>query len=294
MFKKYGFLGIALIIFAEFIMLLKIEPFSTWYIPIIWFGYILLIDSIIYALKGNSLLSNRPRKFIVLMCVSINFWYLFEVFNYFLGGWKYFGLPESLIVAFAMGTLSFATIVPAVFETGELVEQFHLFSKMHRKIKFLTNKLFVNILIVVGLIFIALPLVMVSPWMWILVWTGFVLLLDPILYLFHNEKSLIMQARKGKYNTVISLFIAGYVCGFLWEFWNYWAGTGWVYTVPILENIKIFEIPAFGFLAYGAFAWELYVMYQFVRFLFSRTKFHGIAGIRTQVLASRRLSPRPS
>jgi hypothetical protein len=79
-----------------------------------------------------------------------------------------------------------------------------------------------------------------------------------------------MQVKKKRFNTVISLFIAGYICGFLWEFWNYWATAKWFYTLPILENIKIFEIPALGFLAYGPFACELYVMYQFVRFLFSR------------------------
>jgi len=64
--------------------------------------------------------------------------------------------------------------------------------------------------------------------------------------------------------------LAGYVCGFLWEFWNYWAYTKWYYTVPILENIKIFEIPAVGFLAYGPFALEIYVMYNLIRLLLSR------------------------
>jgi len=35
MFKKYGFIGIFLIIFVEFNFLLKIQPFANWYFPII-------------------------------------------------------------------------------------------------------------------------------------------------------------------------------------------------------------------------------------------------------------------
>jgi hypothetical protein len=45
----------------------------------------------------------------------------------------------------------------------------------------------------------------------------------------------------------------------LWEFWNYWAHTKWVYTVPILPQIKIFEMPFLGFFGFGPFALECYV-----------------------------------
>jgi hypothetical protein len=51
----------------------------------------------------------------------------------------------------------------------------------------------------------------------------------------------------------------------LWEFWNYWAGAKWHYTVPIMENLKIFEMPVPGYLGFPAFALECFTMYVFVR-----------------------------
>jgi hypothetical protein len=79
-----------------------------------------------------------------------------------------------------------------------------------------------------------------------------------------------MLVKKRNFKIILSLMLAGYICGFFWEFWNYWAYTKWYYTVPILQNIKVFEIPVVGFLAYGPFALELYVMYNFVRLLLSK------------------------
>ena len=34
----------------------------------------------------------------------------------------------------------------------------------------------------------------------------------------------------------------------VWEFWNYWAGAKWIYTVPILPDVKLFEMPLPGYL----------------------------------------------
>jgi hypothetical protein len=74
--------------------------------------------------------------------------------------------------------------VPAVFETWELIEQLHLFTKVKFKFKVLTNPYIINTLIFVGLVFVIAPLVIISPWAWVLVWTGFILLLDPIIIPF--------------------------------------------------------------------------------------------------------------
>jgi hypothetical protein len=270
MFKKYGLIGILMIIFVQFVLFFKIEPFATWHIPIFWFGYIFLVDSIVFILKGNSMLSNRPKTFAFTLFLSLCFWLIFEFYNLFLRGWYYIGLPQSVFMTLFMGFLSFMTIMPGIFETWELIRALHLFSPKVFKIKFEISKSLAYSLILIGLIFLVLPFLILSPFMWILIWTGFVFLLDPIMVLLHNEKSLFLQLKKRKINRILSLFIAGYICGFLWEFWNYQATTKWYYTVPILENIKIFEIPAIGFLAYGPFALELYVMYNFVKMLFSK------------------------
>ena len=279
MFKFYGLLGLIIIISAEATMFLKIQPFVYWVTPAVWFGYILLVDSIVFMLKGNSYLVNRKLKVIQLLLLSLDFWLIFEIYNLFVPGWGYINLPKSRLETLVMGSLSFAAILPAIFETTELVQQLHIFSKVNLKVKMHLNKFLITVLIVVGAIFLITPFIVVSSWAWAFVWTGFIFLLDPILYLFHDEKSLIMLTKKRKFNTIISLLVAGYICGFLWEFWNYWATSKWIYIFPIMQNIKIFEMPVVGFLGFGPFALELYVMYNFVKLLFSKRILHGIAEI---------------
>ena len=61
------------------------------------------------------------------------------------------------------------------------------------------------------------------------------------------------------------MFLAGLVCGLLWEFWNFWATSKWHYNVPYLGHVKIFEMPILGFLGFMPFAVESYAIYIFVR-----------------------------
>jgi len=45
--------------------------------------------------------------------------------------------------------------------------------------------------------------------------------------------------------------------------------------VPIMEDLKIFEMPVPGYLGFPAFAFECFTMYVFVRIVFARvTKAH--------------------
>jgi hypothetical protein len=279
MFKWYGLLGILLIIFLEFTLFFRIQPFIIWFTPLVWIGYILVVDSIVYLLKKDSLIMTHKLSFVQLLLLSTILWYGFEIYNRFTHGWFYSNLPQNKIITFSMGTFAFATIIPAVFETFDLIRNFHFFNKLKLKLKIPTNKYLLEFFIVLGLIFLTVPFVWTSPWDWALIWTGFIFLLDPLLYIYHDEKSLIAQVKKRKFNIILSIFLAGYICGFFWEFWNHWAYTKWYYTVPILDNIRIFEIPVVGFLAYGPFALELYVVYNFARLLFSKRFLHGIAGI---------------
>jgi hypothetical protein len=57
------------------------------------------------------------------------------------------------------------------------------------------------------------------------------------------------------------------VCGWLWEFWNYWAAAKWLYIFPMFQGWKIFEMPAPGFLGFPPFALECFTMYVTARWL---------------------------
>ena len=83
-----------------------------------------------------------------------------------------------------------------------------------------------------------------------LVWTGYVMIFDPIVYSSKGD-SLLKDLEEGRLSRILSLFMAGYICGFLWEFWNFWAASKWVYTAPFMKDVKIFEMPVAGFLGFG-------------------------------------------
>jgi len=102
------------------------------------------------------------------------------------------------------------------------------------------------------------------------VWLGFVLLLDPI-NAVRGEESLQRDWRAGQFNRTINLVLSGFLCGGLWELWNYWAHAKWHYTVPIMENLKVFEMPLPGYLGFPPFALECFTMYVFLRSLIGRS-----------------------
>jgi hypothetical protein len=96
------------------------------------------------------------------------------------------------------------------------------------------------------------------------VWLGFIFLLDPINARVGGE-SLFNDWHAGRFDRTINLALGGVLCGMLWEFWNYWAHAKWHYTVPIMENLKIFEMPVPGYFGFPAFALECFTMYELVR-----------------------------
>jgi hypothetical protein len=118
-----------------------------------------------------------------------------------------------------------------------------------------------------GLPFVATPAV--AQYLAAPVWLGFIPLLDPI-NAARGEESLLLDWRARRFDRTKHLILSGVLCGGLWEFWNYWARAKWLYTVPILENLKIFEMPLPGYLGFPAFALECFTMYVFLRSLIGR------------------------
>ena len=72
--KWYGYLGIFLIAFAIVNFYFVLQPFALLYIPIIWFGYIFLLDAIVFKLKKRSFIASYPKEFLLMLIVSVPFW----------------------------------------------------------------------------------------------------------------------------------------------------------------------------------------------------------------------------
>ncbi|RKY70994.1 MAG: hypothetical protein DRQ14_08000 [Candidatus Latescibacterota bacterium] len=264
-FPSYGYIGIGIVAFVEVALALKLRPWTVWTTPLAWTGYILFVDALNRRTKGRSLIVDRTGEFLVMLPLSVGFWEIFEGYNLFIKNWHYIGLPERIWVRYAGYAWSFATITPAIFETAELVAGWGPFRRPRRGIR-VTRGLLWGFM-AAGATFLVLPLV--SPfcyarYMAALVWCGFAFLLDPVNYL-RGRESILRDWEEGRYCRFASLLLAGLICGVLWEFWNYWAPTKWVYDVPILGHIKLFEMPVLGFLGFPPFAVELFAMYNFVR-----------------------------
>lgn len=266
MVKRYGLIGLGTIILAEFFLFFKIEPFTSFFCPLVWLGYILLIDSVVYSVKKSSLMTRHPKKLIAMFSVSLFFWMIFEFYNMALPGWEYLNIGPIEVFA---GLISFSAVLPAIMETMDLLRSIHIFDAFKTK-KFEVNKTMLRLSIIFGAVSLVSPFFISSPWMWIFVWIGFFFLLDPINYLNH-QKSIIFHIKNGRWALPLSLLFAGFICGFLWEFWNFWAVAKWkyVFELPLVE-LKFFEMPIIGLLGFGPFAWELYDMYYFIKFLLGR------------------------
>lgn len=212
---------------------------KTFLTPLVWTAYILVVDAVVFRVRGRSMLRSAPGALGWMAVLSIPLWLVFEAYNLRLQNWQYVGVPESLPVRIVGYLWSFATIWPAVLETADL-----LLAGGGR-----CSKGWGRGWRAVGAGMLVVPAVAPVEWgvyLFGFVWLGFWLLLD----------------RGGV--PVRALSVAGCICGFVWEFVNYWAGARWVYIFPILQEWKLFEMPLPGYLGFPAFGVEVYVMYAFV------------------------------
>lgn len=268
--KIYGYIGLAIILGVEILLFSGNQLVGGWFTPIVWTGYILLLDALVLKVKGSSLLMSNRVELLIIAVVSLGCWWLFEFYNaprFWRSDqelwWHYHNLQPNPYLRRAGYDWAFATIFPAMFLTAQLFAAtvFRNFSTF-RAVHFPRALLYT--MIALGGIGAIVPLLYVSQHMVLMVWLAFILLLDPLNYL-RRQSSIVGDLEHGNYRRVLSLLTAGIVCGLLWEFWNYWAITKWTYTVPYFGNVKLFEMPMLGYLGFPPFAVECWAMYIFLR-----------------------------
>ena len=91
----------------------------------LWLGYILVVDALVLTRTGDSLYNRSRRDFVLLFVASAPVWWLFELINSRTANWEYVGSTSfTQIEYYLLCTLSFSTVMPAVFETAELIRTF--------------------------------------------------------------------------------------------------------------------------------------------------------------------------
>ena len=231
--------------------------------PVSWTGYILLTDAVTFRIKGQSWLMTHIWKFWHLLPISVISWLIFEFYNFHMQGWQYVGLPKSYWMRGITYFWAFSTIFPGLFVTADLLLALRWFRKCRGKPR-PWSIVTLRVVFSLGLLFLILPLLFPSDYLWAPLWIGMVFFLGPI-NLMYAPDSLFRDFADGDYERIVALLVGGIICGFLWEFWNFWAAAKWFYTVPTLSGIKIFEMPLLGFLGFPPFALECFAMYQTAR-----------------------------
>lgn len=257
----HGILGIILLLLSEIFLFKKVDPFYTWFYCFAWWSYIFTADAVVYRLKGNSLLLNRTKEFFLMIPWSIFIWLIFEAANLCLKDWYYTNLPRLAAERWLGYAIAYGTVLPGLFETTELLESLGLFKKSKiRKTEISTGGH--SVLVLLG-VFCLVSSLLIPEYFFALIWVGFTFLLEPFNYRF-GGRSLLKDLEQGNPRKIYLLLVAGVICGVLWEFWNFWALSKWVYTVPFFDKSKGFEMPWLGFLGFPPFAVQAYVMVNFI------------------------------
>lgn len=266
--RWYGWLGLMVVVVAE-ILLFAGQPFvGRWFTPMVWTGYILFADALALHLRGHSLIHDRPREALILVWISAGCWLLFEVYNLRLQNWVYVNVPENPLVRNVAYLWSFATILPGLFETSDVLAGLGFVSDLRAEARALSPTV-LAVLFVVGLACVAIPPLLpvhIARYTFGFVWIGFILLLEPINIRLGAHSPLKAWA-EGNPRPAVRLLMAGMVCGLLWEFWNFWATAGWRYAVPWPLDFgpRYFRMPVLGLLGFPPFAWECWSMFQFLK-----------------------------
>lgn len=261
----HGLLGLGLIGVSWVAGWGHVTPLAHLYFFPLWCGYILTIDAVVLPRRGASLLRTNPWWVIRLFVSSAILWWFFELCNLRVQSWRYL-LPahESTAQFVVISTISFSTVLPAVFETATLFA-----TLLPARAQTATDLVSPSptqhkIMWWIGLVYLALPLALPTVF-YPLIWGCLVLLLDPV-----NARlglpSLAVYLHNGRGRPLLLLGLAGIVCGFFWEMWNYLAFPKWAYTIPSMAMLPhLFEMPLPGYVGYIPFAWECFVVYYWLQ-----------------------------
>ncbi len=268
-FPFYGWIGILLIAVFWFLNWSLSGLRTQWGFFPLWLGYIITVDALVFKIKNTSLIKRNVKHFLAMFIISAPAWWLFEFFNQFTHNWIYDGRQFFTDTQFfLLASLSFSTVIPAVFETAELAGTFNWIKNLKKgPVIFGSNK---TLLIISAAGIITLALVLVFPkYFYPLIWISVYFIIEPINVKLKN-RALIRFTEKGDWRPIISLAIGCLICGFFWEMWNYYSYPKWLYNLPMVNFLHIFEMPVLGFIGYIPFSLELFALYHFVMGFFGR------------------------
>ena len=241
--------GLALCGFGWGVSLASVEPFRGYWFDLVWAGFILAADAVVWARAGRSLIHGGGWRLAAMFALSAPFWWAFEVANWRLEHWSYVGEHVfSGPARMPLKTLSFLFVLPALAESRDLLRSFVRFP--HPPAVPLPSWT-ATALVVAGLVCVAL-LYLFPDQTFPLVWLAPLAVLDAVAEL-RGRPSIIGLVRRGRAGPVLLLAVAGLGTGILWELWNWEALPSWQYRIAYVGFWPLFEMPILGYLGYPPF-----------------------------------------
>ncbi len=266
-FPPHGWIGLGLAVLFWILNWTLPGTRTHWGFFPMWLGYCLAIDGLVFLRTGTSLFTRSLRKYIGLFLVSAPVWWIFELLNLRTQNWTYIGAEIFSPLEYAFWTtLSFTTVIPAVFGSAEFFASFEFVKRLAPSLVIGTDKKTTASFFALG--WIMLVLMLLYPKIFFpFIWLSIYFILEPI-NVSKGNRSLAHWTAKGDWRPVIALWLGVLLTAFFWEMWNYYSYPKWIYHVPWGNWLHIFEMPLLGYGGYLPFALELHALYHLVIGLF--------------------------
>jgi len=269
--------GAASMLFFWWLMWARVTPFGDlvyYAFTPLWWGFILVLDGLTYRRNnGQSLLSGRPKTFLITALFSLAGWCYFEYFDYFvLSNWYY---PNGHMPALSHATivllylLAYTTVWPVIFECYTLLKTFPRLSVRYSD----GPKLALpgGLLLWGGFALIVLMVLLPHPLFWG-VWIGPLCVVAGML-IRHGAWTPFTAMAQGNWSPALLMALASLCIALFWEGWNYGSAhpdpalatnpNYWVYDIPYVNVIHIFsEMPLLGYMGYlpfGVLVWLMFI-----------------------------------
>ncbi len=254
-------IGLGLLCLGEALILIRVRPLSDFYFSFVWFGFILFLDAAIRAQCGRSLFGDARAIFFALIPLSAAFWWLFEGFDLIVHSWSYVGGDQYTGLWFvAFATIPFSTVLLAVWSAAGMI---HILIPGHDgPQRNAVPAVFLAWVFVGGCACLMLPLLF-PRYAFGLIWGCTALMLDPI-NAYLGRPSMVRALWNRCWRLPASFALGGLFCGVFWEAWNFWSLPKWVYAVPYVNFLHVFEMPLLGYGGYLPFGLEVFTMVNFL------------------------------
>jgi hypothetical protein len=263
----HGWLGLGLILIFWTLNWSLTGARTQWGFFPLWLGYCLTIDGLVWWRTGTSLLTRSLRQYVGLFLVSAPIWWIFELLNVRTRNWTYIGAEIFTPMEYAFWTtLSFTTVIPAVFGSAEFFASFAFLKRLRRGPVIGTDRRTTLCFFLLGWIMLALMLIWPKIF-FLFIWLSLYFILEP-LNIWLGNRSLAHWTERGDWRPVLSLWLGVLLTAFFWEMWNYYSYPKWMYHVAWGDWLHVFEMPLLGYGGYLPFALELYALYHWIRGFF--------------------------